>query len=71
MIEGEEEIFVECYLWFGWNNRKLWCLEGSEGVRQSRAAGVGGCFREYTEEVLETDVEDVLWVRAWQSFGIE
>ena len=38
-------------------------MEGSEGVWQSLAAGVGGRFRENTVEVLEADVEDVLWVR--------
>ena len=41
-------------------------MEGSEGVWQSLAAGVGGRFRENTVEVLEADVEDVLWVRLRQ-----
>ena len=61
-LKGEEEIVVEGYRWFGRNRRNL----HRNAVRGS--GGVGLLVREevlerYVVEVLDTDVEDVLWVR--------
>ena len=65
-LKGEEEIAVESYHWFGRNRRDLHrkTVRGSGGVRilvRDEAIERVGV------EVVDADVEDVLWVRlGWE-----
>ena len=64
-LKGEEEIVVDGYRWFGRNRRSLHrkALRGSGGVGLLvREEVLERCI----VEVLDTDVEDVLWVRLSQ-----
>ena len=61
-LRGEEMIEVDGYRWVGWNRRGL----HRKAVRGS--GGVGLLIKEevlesYTIEILESDVEGLLWVR--------
>ena len=61
-LKGEEEIMVEGYRWFGYNRRTL----HRKAVRGSGGVGVlirEEVLKEYAVEVLDSDVDDVLWVR--------
>ena len=61
-LEGEEEIVVEGYRWFGRNRRRL----HSQAVRGSGGVGLLGCeevLKRCEVDVLDTDVEDILWVK--------
>ena len=64
-LRGEEVIEVDGYRWVGRNRRGL----HRKAVRGS--GGVGLLIKEevlesYTIEILESDVEDILWVRIRQ-----
>ena len=64
-LRGEEEIVVEGYRWFGRNRRNL----HRKAVRGS--GGVGLLVREevlekWAVEVIDADVEDILWMRLSQ-----
>ena len=64
-LRGEEVIEVDGYRWFGRNRKGLhW-----KAVRGS--GGVGLLIREevlegYAAEILESDIEDIMWVRMRQ-----
>ena len=64
-LKAEDVLAVEGYKWFGQNRRHL----HKNAVRGS--GGVGVLIREevlksYQVEILDTDVEDVLWVKLSQ-----
>ena len=64
-LRGEEVIEVDGYRWFGRNRKGL----HRKAVRGS--GGVGLLIREevlegYTIEILESDIEDIMWVRMRQ-----
>ena len=61
-LKGKEEIMVEGYRWFGCNRRTLHrkAVQGSGGVGVLIRQEV---LKEYAVEVLDSDVDDVLWLR--------
>ena len=64
-LKREEEIVVEGYRWFGRNRRSL----HTKAVRGSGGVGLLVCeevLERCIVEVLDTDVEDLLWVRLSQ-----
>ena len=61
-LKGEEEIVVEGYRWFGCNR----CTLHRKAVRGSGGVGVlirKEVLKQYAVKVLDSDVDDVLWVR--------
>ena len=61
-LKGTEEIVVDGYKWFGCNRHTL----HRKAVRGSSGVGVlirEEVLKEYAVEVLDPDVEGVLWVR--------
>ena len=61
-LKGDEEVVVEGYKWFG-NDRKHLHRKAVRG-----SSGVGVLIREevlkrYQVEILEADVEDMLWMK--------
>ena len=64
-LRGEEEMVVEGYRWFGWNSRNLHrkAVRGSGGVRLLVREEV---LEKWAGEVMDADVEDILWARLSQ-----
>ena len=61
-LKGREEIVVDGYKWFGCNRHTL----HRKAVRGSGGVGVlirEEVLKEYTVEVLDSDVEGILWLR--------
>ena len=69
-LKGEEEIVVEGYRWFVCNRRTL----HRKAVRGSGGVGVlirEEVMKEYAVEVLDSDVDDALWLRLSNGEGEE